>query len=248
MNNNFNLTTAIATTAEQTKVNGKTFDTWKRSYVDEKGQLHEIVLRDAKAVLNATTIDALLGMKEFSLVGLCYELSVCNPSDYGFKRIGEVAEHYFHIKSGTANGYARVGKHFVTKATDEKKGVSYNLIEAVQGATITNLVQCLSLVDEDSNNPLDEFYKATMPDDDGNVAVNLNATLAELKKQLKAYKNGTTSDGVIAEVEPKEISSEKVDEKPDFTTILAAVERLSNEQSKARALELIGELQSILTQ
>lgn len=244
MNNNFNLT--LANTTEQTKVNGKTFDTWKRSYVDEKGQVHEIVLRETRAVLNATRIDALLSMKEFSLLGLCYELSVCEPKDYGFKRIGEVAEHYFHIKSGTANGYARVGKHFVIKSDDDKKGTSYRLIEAVEGSTVTNLVQCLSLVNEDDENPLDEFYKAVLPDDNGNVAVNLNATLAELKKQLKAYKNGTTPDGVIADVEAKEVSSEKVEAKADFTTILEAIERIQEVEKKTRALELVGELQSLL--
>lgn len=247
MENKFNL--ALATTTEKAKVGKNTFEVWKGVYVDEKGQAHEVVLRDEKAVANASRIDALLSMKEFSLLGLCYELSECNPKDFGLKRVGEVAEHYFHIKAGTANGYARVGKHFVKKLEDSEKGVKYKLVDEVEGATVTNLVQCLSLINEDSDEPLGDFYKAIYPDENGKVAINLNSTLADLKKQLKAYKNGETTDGVIADVEAKEILSEpiKTDLASVFKTLLEEVDKIDGMEKKAHALDLVAELQEIFS-
>lgn len=249
MENRFNF--ALAETTEKQTVGKKTFDVWRSMYVDEKGQMHEVVLRDAKAVANAATIDALCQLGEFASLGKCYELSILNPKDYGLKTVGEVAEHYFHIKRGTANGYARVGRHFIEKVVDEKKGTSYRFIDEVAGTTITNLVQCLSLVDEDSDEPLAEFYKATMPDENGNVAVNLNASLPTVKEQLKAYKKGVSPDGVIANVDAKEISSEKVTDKPDtasvFKSLMELVDTIDGMEKKAHALDLVAELQEMFS-
>ena len=123
------------------------------------------------------------------------------------------------------------------------------LIDLVAGVTRANLNQILSLVDEKADNEEDalkDLTEAILPDENGKVKINLYSPLAELKKQIKAYKSGVDENGVIADVEPKEISSEKTaEEKADFTTILKAIERLVDDK-KVKALELVAELQDLL--
>ena len=119
----------------------------------------------------------------------------------------------------------------------------------MSGVTRANLNQILSLVDEKADNEEDalkELTEAILPDENGKVKINLYSPLSELKKQIKAYKSGVDESGVIADVEPKEISSEKAtEENADFTTILKAIERLTDDK-KVKALELVAELQDLL--
>lgn len=247
MEKKFNLiATEIKT--EQTKVGKNTVEQLKKEYTDEKGHVHTIVLREKKDLENAIALDFLKAIGDKAGLGICYELSVCNPKAYGCKTIGEVGARFYGYKAGTANQYARVGKHFVKKSITEK-GVDYHLIDLVEGVTQTNLVQILSLVDEEADNEetaLEEFTKAILPDENGKCALNLYAPLSDLKKQVKAYKDGASPDGVIADVNPKELSSEKVEEKPDFSTILNAIEKLPDEK-KLKAVELVQALQELLS-
>lgn len=219
---------------------------WKRSYKNSKGEITEIVITDKELVASASNIDALLSMKEFTSLGVCAELAKMaeNKDKIGFRSVAEIGEKLFNLKSSTATQYARVGKHFVI-TSDSDNGRAYRLIEDVAGATVTNLVQCLSLIDEKADDPTEQFFKAIA---DGKLHV--GGTLASVKKEVKAIKDGTDDTNVIADVEPKEISSEKAstDTASAFNTILARVEELTEEERKARAIELITELQSILAQ
>lgn len=244
MENNFNF--ALATTTEKTKVGKVEKDVWKKSYTNAKGEIVELCITDTALVTSASRIDALLAMKEFTSLGVCFELSVFadNKDKIGFKSVADIGEKLFGLKSSTATQYARVGKHFVIKSEDERKGVNYHLVEdvAIYNPSVTNLVQCLSIIDEKADNPTEEFYKALAED-----KLHIGGTLANLKKELKAYKSGAESDGVIADVEAKEISSEPInnDISKAFSAILAEAEKLTDNDKKAKAVELIAELTAL---
>lgn len=242
----FNLMPMVST--EKVKVGKREIEQLTKTYINAKGEETTIILRDKADIENALALEILAKVGETAGLGVCYELSICNPKSYGCKNIGEVGERFFSIAHTTANQYARIGKHFVKK-TESEKGVNYVLIDLVAGVTRANLNQILSLVDEKADNEddaLKELTEAILPDENGKVKINLYSPLSELKKQIKAYKSGVDEGGIIADVEPKEISSEKAsEENADFTTILKAIERLTDDK-KVKALELVAELQDLL--
>lgn len=243
--NNFNF--GVSETTTTAKVAGKTMTVWKRSYSktnkDGKQEIKEVTITEPALVTSMSRVDALLSMKEFSLLGLCFELAEIakNKEKLGFRSIAEIGENLFHLKASTATQYARVGKHFIIRNEDNQKGVSYRICEELEdlNPTVTNLVQCLSLVDEKSDEPTKELYDAIT-----SGKLNIGGTLANLKKEIKALTQGS-NDETIADVEAKEISSEPVREKADFTSILKAIENLDDER-KAKAVELVTALQEIL--
>lgn len=246
-NNNFNF--GVAETTSSAKVAGKTMTVWRRSYsrVNKEGkqEIKEVTVTEPGLVSSMSRVDALLSMKEFSLLGLCYELSEIakNKEKLGFRSIAEIGENLFHLKASTATQYARVGKHFIIRNEDAQKGVSYRICSELEelNPSVTNLVQCLSLVDEKSDEPAKALYEAIS---DGKL--NIGGTLQNLKKEIKALTQGD-SENDITVTDAKEISSEKVQEnKPDFTLIYKAIDNLSDDK-KAKAVELVTALQELLS-
>ena len=240
---NFNFGLIETTETQHSKKLGDR-EVWKRSFKNSKGEMTELVITDKALVISASNIDKLLAMKEFTSLGVCAELSQLaeNKEKIGFRSVAEIGEKLFNLKPSTATQYARVGKYFVI-TNDTDKGRAYRLIEDVAGATVTNLVQCLSLIDDKADDPTELFFKAIADD-----KLHVGGTLASVKKEVKSIKNGGEDGDVIADVEPKEVSSEKAttDTASAFNTILARVEELSDTETKAKAIELVQALQELL--
>ena len=144
------------TTTTETKHTEKLGDvvTWSREWKNDKGEQKSITVTDKMIVLALENVEKLLQLKEFSSLGVCLELSEIAKvkEKLGMRSIAEIGEKWFHLKASTATQYARVGKYFVIKNVSDK-GTAYRFIDDIEiagggNATVTNLVQCLSLIDD----------------------------------------------------------------------------------------------------
>ena len=236
---------APATVSTETRGKLGDISVWKRSWIDEKGETHELELTDKALVLSASRLDTLLAMREFSSLGVCFELSVLakDKAKFGFKSVGEIGAKLFGLKSATANQYARVGKHFVNM-TENGNGIRYELKPEYKGASVANLVQVLTLVDEKSDEPMENLISAISDD-----KLHLNGTLANVKKEVKAIQTGTEVDengNVIVDSTAKVVESTKEDIATAIERLLLECEKLED-KVKRIALDHITALQDIFT-
>lgn len=236
---------APATVSTETRGKLGDISVWKRSWIDEKGESHELELTDKALVLSASRLDTLLAMREFSSLGVCYELSVLarDKAKFGFKSVGEIGAKLFGLKSATANQYARVGRLFVNMS-EGGNGIRYELKPEYKGASVANLVQILSLVDEKADEPTENILNAI-----ANGDLHLNGTLANVKKEVKAIQTGTEIDddgNVIVDTTAKDVSSIKGNVSEAISVLLAECEHLTDEK-KENALVHITALQEIFT-
>lgn len=218
---------------------------WKRVYKDEKGNDVEVAFTDVALVRSASRLDTLLAMREFSSLGVCYELSVLasKKSEFGFKSVGEIGSKLFGLKSATANQYARVGRLFVDMV-ESVNGVKYQLKPEYKGATVANLVQVLTLVDEKSDDPTENLISAISED-----KLHLNGTLANLKKEVKAIQTGNEVDedgNMVIDSTAKVVESKREDIATAIERLLLECENLEDD-IKVIALEHITALQDIFT-
>ncbi len=219
-------------------------EVWKRTFTDSKGQEHTLELTNKECVVSASRLDVLLSMREKSSLGICYEISVLarNKAKFGFKTAGEIGQ-LFNLKSSTASAYARVGYHFVN-LVETSNGINYELKPEYKGASVANLLQVLSLVDDKADNPTENLISAIA---DGKL--NIGGTLVNVKKELKAIKSGTDIDdngNAIVDTNAKEVSSIKETIAESFSILLTECEKLSNDK-KEIALSHIVALQEIFT-
>lgn len=218
---------------------------FKREWEDKDGNKHEIAIDDPKLVASAVRIEQLLNAREMSSYGICYELSVFgkSASSMGFKSIGEMGYKCFGIKTITATQYARVGKWFIDFC-ETPNGIKYAPKPEFIGASVTNLVQILSLVDENGIDPLGKIIDLI-----ANGSIHLAGTLANLKKELKALEKGETIDengDKAIDVKGTVVSETKEDIAQAFSTILSEIEKM-DDTIKEKALDLVKELQEMFT-
>lgn len=232
----------VPTTETETRGELGKIEVWKRTYTDSKGESHVLELTNKACVTSATRLEVLLSMREKSSLGICYEMSVLaeNKAKFGFKTAGEIGQ-VFNLKSSTASAYARVGHYFVN-LVETGNGINYELKPEFKGASVANLVQVLSLVDDKAENPLEELISA-MRDD----RLDIGGTLANVKKQLKAIKTGAELDdngNAIIDTTAKEVSSIKENIAESFSVLLSECEKLTDDK-KELALSHIVALQEI---
>lgn len=217
---------------------------WTKEVVNSKGETKVVSYTDKAIVSNLTAIDILLSMREKTSLGICYELSVCasNKEKMGYRSIGEAGKELFGFANQTATQYARVGRLFINKVETEK-GINYVFKDEFKGATVTNLVQILSLVDDKSDEPLETIYDAIRND-----KLHISGTLANVKKEVKEIAGKTGDSDKVVDAKAKVVESVKESIFDAFTTILTEIEKLIDEEKKEKATEAIGILQSIFTE
>lgn len=223
-----------------------TLEVWSGSYKDDKGNTATVTITDKKVVASIDRFARLSAMNEFSAMGKAYELSVIASKKELFKckSIGEVGRKFFKLQPSTATAYAKVGRLFVTM-TEGENGVHYALKPEYEGATVTNLVQVLSLIDEKAEDPEGKLLEL-MADD----KIHITGSLSNLKKELSALKKGETvdEDGNSAiDVKGTVVSEVKANVADSIAVLLAETEKVESDGVKARLLELITEIQSIFT-
>lgn len=230
MDKNFNISfgvDTVNTAIEKKTEDGKVVTRWERSYMDKDGKVKTLEVSNPKIIKALVTIDNLAMLNEFSSMGMCFELaSISADIDClnGFKSIADVGSKLFGLKASTSTQYARVGKYFVSR-TDKDGKTAYKLLDWLPaGTTITNIVQCLSLINEDEDEPcakLREYIE--------NGDININGTLARVKADLKKIKEGTTEDDNV-------VNADKVTE---------IVSKPDNQESTNRLEDIIADLLAI---
>lgn len=208
----------VETVEEKETRLGNVVRVWSREVVNNKGEKLSLEIRNEALVDSLEAVDKLTALGNFASIGMAYELASMLKNGIldktnGIGSIAELGASAWGLKPSTATQYARIGKHFIERV-DGENGISYKFIDELpKGTTITNLVQCLSLVHEKDEEPLKDFWEAV---ESGKIT--LNGKLANLKKEMKAL-----SDSNVVEAEGvRELSSEKVAEKDnnDIDTII----------------------------
>lgn len=249
MNIDFDFGT-INTAIEKVSENGKVLTRWERSYTDKDGKVKTIEVTNPKVIKTLVTIDNLAIMSEFSSIGMAFELSAL-VSDInclnGFKSIAEVGSKLFGLKASTSTQYARVGKYFVSKVESDGK-CKYKLVDWLpQGTTITNLVQSLTLINEELENPLEVLENAIESGD-----LNINGTLARVKEDIKKLtKKSQEDDNVVNAEKVTELSSEKVESKDNgldelITKLLGYADNEEYEECKPLIVEFCEKIKEII--
>ena len=137
-----------------------------------------LVLKDTeyKALATLRELQGFDTMKRIVVAWKCYELKQFATNN-GFKSVGELVEmNVKGLSALTVNQYARVAELFLT--LPEGTDVPAFKYEWCRGVSITNLVQCLSLVKK-SGSP-ESFYEDYIATD----KLHLRATLSTLKGDI----------------------------------------------------------------
>jgi len=114
----------------------------------------EIRITDESLLRSTSKI--MVGKRTGELVSrvLCRELfNIESNGTYhalGFKSIGEYGSKLFDLKSVTCSQYVRIGKYFINEDYSDKSSFTDTL-------TISHLLELLTYVDEESENPIKEI-------------------------------------------------------------------------------------------
>lgn len=220
------------------------------TYVDKDKDGNEIVTKneitDPDTVANLVRLDKLTQAGRQAGIGTCYILSKLaeNKDLLHVKSMDEFGKLYgarYGIKAKTATQYARVGKYFVNMQ-DNGNGANYFLRSEVAGASITNLVQVLSLTDDNLEDPCEPIWNAIAEN-----KIHLDGTLARLKDELQKM-NGKALEN---KDENKTASAGKGKDKAQATysdclsTLLSLAKEFKDDERRNESIECIARLESI---
>lgn len=227
------------------EVNGKPVPVYKTSYEDSDGTLKSIscadkTLLDDLAILHASSrLDATIGLAKACA---CHHLS--EDDNYkkvsaDFKSLVDMCAKAYAIKGETVQQYVRVGKYFVYR--DKDKQVHYKS-EWLEGASLTNLVQMLSLVNDEAEDPLKDIVQYVV---DGKLHP---ASSYKRVKQEVADIRSTVNGGTVDKKQSKKPNKKDEERKPSdvLLELLAFAEALDDDGKKQEAQTLIARLQEVM--
>ena len=212
---------------------------------NEAGQevVNTIEVTDPDTVAHLVRLDRLTQAGKTAIIGTCFELSAL-AKDLDLvhaKSIGDLGAR-FGIKPNTATQYARVGKYF-TEAEDTDNGTQYALRAEVYGASITNLVQVLSLVDDEADDPCHKIWQAISDN-----KLHLDGTLARVKKEMQELTGKALekkdSEGAGAGA-GKKGNAGKIDYTQALSVLLEKANGIEDTEVKTDALTAIAKLEAI---
>lgn len=150
-------------------------------YGNHRGK-SEIRITDESLLRSTSKI--MVGKKTGELVSrvLCRELfNIEAAGTYramGFKSIGEYGSKLFDLKSVTCSQYVRIGKFFINDDYSDKSAFTDTL-------TISHLLELLTYVDEESENPLKDIEMAF-----ANSVINDCMSCRDMRNALKSHFKG----------------------------------------------------------
>ena len=237
--------TIVDTGITMQDVDGKPVPVYKTSYEDADGTLKSITcadkaLLDDLAVLHASSqLDATIGLAKACA---CYHLS--EDDNYkkvsaDFKSINDMCAKTYSIKSETVQQYVRVGKYFVYRDSD--KQVQYRS-EWIEGASLTNLVQMLSLINDEAEDPLADIVQYVL---EGKL--HPASSFKRVKQEVSDIRS-TINGGAVDKKSSKKKPDKDVDRKPSdvLLELLGFAEALEDEDKKQEAQTLIVRLQEVM--
>lgn len=223
--------------------NGKMIVAYKDTYTDKKGNLCSFTCADPELIeylslcRTTTELDKALALQKF----YAYYKVMENYKSFGqFSSESDFMESVYNVKGDTAKAYAMVGKYFLKK---NENGVVTYASELLEGASTTNMLQCLSLVDKEAENPLHDILDYIT-----SGKLHITGTLATVKRDIHDIK---TDLGTIRKTADKKSKKGEESEKESFTVadafrvLLASVDNLSDDD-KEKATALIDELSNII--
>lgn len=159
--------------------------TYSMTYTEQDKDGNEIVsktvITDPDTVADLVRLDKLTQAGKTVGIGTCFVLSrLAEKKDLlHVKNIAEFGKRY-GFKANTTTQYARVGKYFTTM-NETENGTHYDVRPECYGAKLANLVQVLSLVDDELDDPCEKIWKAI-----GDNKLHLDGTLARVKQEMQA--------------------------------------------------------------
>lgn len=162
-------------TGLKTDENGNTMLVVKDA--DNKGETVEVPVElTEETKRNMESFCAFIDFDKLATLYKCYHSYRLKAfsEDMGFKSVGEMASVNFGLKAGTINQYYRIADKFLD-CTGDKPIWKY---EWLKGVSVTNLNQCLSLIDKcDSVQDFKEKYIDT-------DKLHLRKPLSKVKEEL----------------------------------------------------------------
>ncbi len=223
--------------------NGKMVVAYKDTYTDKKGNLCSFTCADPNLVKwlsmcrISTEVDKALALKKF----YAYYKVMENYKSFGqFSSDSDFMETVYNVRGNTAKSYAEVGKYFLK---EDKNGNIVYQSELLEGASTSNMLQCLSLVDKESDNPLHDILDYITAG-----KLHITGTQSMVKRDIHDIK---TDLGTIRKKADKPNKKDSDNEKETFTVadafrvLLASVDNLSDDD-KEKATNLITELSSLI--
>ena len=179
------------------------------NYVNAKGEECTAVLADAGKALNVRSLVRFEELRKLGTFAVCYELHLADKSrlweDLGFKSLGQFAESFAGIASKTASQYVKIGRLFM-QASGDGNGRKYDFVSPLlKGASVANLNQCLSLVEDETPEAVQKFVKDYVE----SGVIPITSTLAQVKKALA--KVNASPEVIATDDNPKEIASAPAD-------------------------------------
>ena len=227
----------------EVEVNGKMIAAYKDTYTDKSGNLCSFTCADPKmtewlSLCRITTeVDKAIALKKF----YAYYMVMENYKTFGqFTSDSDFMETVYGVKGETAKAYATVGKYFLMET--ENGDVTYKH-ELLNGASTTNMTQCISLLDKEAEDPLHNILEYI-----ASGKLHIAGTFAQLKRDIHDIK---TDLGTIRKTADKKLKKTDDSEKETFTVadafriLLASVDNLSDDD-KEKATALIDELSNII--
>lgn len=219
--------------------------TYSMTYTEQDKDGNDIVsktvITDPETVADLVRLDKLTQAGKTVGIGTCYVLSrLAEKKDLlHVKNIAEFGKRY-GFKATTTTQYARVGKYFTTM-TETENGTHYDVRPECYGAKLANLVQVLSLIDEDLDDPCEKVWTAIADN-----KLHLDGTLARVKQEMQAL----AGKAIEKKDENKSAGAGKDENKSRrnisdvLSELLQAVESL-DESRQAQAVECIRTLEQI---
>lgn len=220
------------------------------TYTEKDKDGNEIVskneITDPDTVANLVRLDKLTQAGRQAGIGTCYILSKLaeNKDLLHVKSMEEFGKLYgarYGIKAKTATQYARVGKYFV-RMQDNGNGANYYLRSEVAGASITNLVQVLSLTDDSLDDPCAPIWQAIADN-----KIHLDGTFVRLKEEMQKL-NGKALEN---KDDNKTAGAGKGKDKAQATysdclsTLLALAKEFKDDERRNESIECIARLESL---
>lgn len=176
------------------------------TYYNAKGEECNAILADKEQASNVSNLVRFDELRKLGAFAVCYELALAEKSKVyetlGFSDVKAFARSFADIEGKTCGQYIRIGKIFMT-ATGEGSKRKYDLISPyLKGTSVSNLNQCLSLVEGDDTEAGLKFVADYVE----SGLIPITATLAMVKKAMLALKK---SPEVIGEQEVKEVKEQE---------------------------------------
>lgn len=223
--------------------NGKMVVAYKDTYTDKSGNLCSFTCADPELTKwlslcrISTEVDKALALQKF----YAYYKVMENYKSFGqFTSDSDFMETVYNVRGNTAKAYAEVGKYFLKE--DNNGNVVY-ASELLEGASTSNMLQCLSLVDKEAENPLHDILDYIT-----SGKLHITGTQSMVKRDIHDIK---TDLGTIRKTADKKSKKTDDSEKETFTVadafrvLLASVDNLSDDD-KEKATALIDELSNII--